>query len=165
MRAFRLRITFSVACSLVVCGGLHSQSMAEVAAPKQDAPMLQAAPQGASNSQRDTSLEQATLLMRQGKNEEALPWIDMAAELIRDELLAIGCNRGAVRRTCYRGSTNVLRRYSEMPTATVMGYCMKCKTQREIKDSKQVTMKNGRPATEGVCPVCGTRMFKIGAAK
>jgi len=52
-----------------------------------------------------------------------------------------------------------------MPTTTVMGYCMKCKTQREIKDSKQVTMKNGRPATEGVCPVCGTRMFKIGAAK
>jgi RNase P subunit RPR2 len=52
-----------------------------------------------------------------------------------------------------------------MPTATVMGYCMKCKTQREIKDSKQVTMKNGRPATEGVCPVCGTRMFVILAAR
>ena len=32
-----------------------------------------------------------------------------------------------------------------MATATVMGYCMKCKTQREITDSKQVTMKNGRP--------------------
>jgi hypothetical protein len=26
-------------------------------------------------------------------------------------------------------------------------------------------MKNGRPATEGTCPVCGTRMFKIGASK
>jgi hypothetical protein len=25
-------------------------------------------------------------------------------------------------------------------------------------------MKNGRPATEGKCPVCGTKMFKIGAA-
>jgi len=26
-------------------------------------------------------------------------------------------------------------------------------------------MKNGRPATEGKCPVCGTKMFKIGASK
>jgi len=25
-------------------------------------------------------------------------------------------------------------------------------------------MKNGRPATEGKCPVCGTKMFKIGSA-
>jgi len=52
-----------------------------------------------------------------------------------------------------------------MPTATVIGYCMKCKTQREITDSKQVTMKNGRPATEGACKVCRTKMFKIGVAK
>jgi hypothetical protein len=26
-------------------------------------------------------------------------------------------------------------------------------------------MKNGRPATEGTCPVCNTRMFKIGVSK
>jgi hypothetical protein len=50
-------------------------------------------------------------------------------------------------------------------TATATGYCMKCKTQREITNAKQVTMKNGRPATEGTCPVCSTRMFKIGASK
>jgi len=25
-------------------------------------------------------------------------------------------------------------------------------------------MKNGRPANQGVCPTCGTKMFKIGAA-
>jgi Zn finger protein HypA/HybF involved in hydrogenase expression len=43
--------------------------------------------------------------------------------------------------------------------------CMKCKEQREMKNPKQITMKNGRPATEGVCPVCGTRMFRIGAGK
>jgi hypothetical protein len=42
---------------------------------------------------------------------------------------------------------------------------MKCKEQREMKDPKQITMKNGRPATEGVCPVCGTRMFRIGSSK
>lgn len=44
-------------------------------------------------------------------------------------------------------------------------YCVKCKAKREIKDPKQITMKNNRPATEGTCPVCGTKMFKIGAAK
>ncbi len=48
---------------------------------------------------------------------------------------------------------------------SVEGYCVKCKSRREMKNSKQVTMKNGKPATEGVCPTCGTKMFKIGAAK
>jgi len=45
------------------------------------------------------------------------------------------------------------------------GYCVKCKTRREIKGAKSVTMKNGKPATEGTCPTCGTKMFKIGAGK
>jgi len=44
----------------------------------------------------------------------------------------------------------------------VEGYCVKCKSKREMKNSKSVTMKNGKPATEGVCPTCGTKMFKIG---
>ncbi len=41
-------------------------------------------------------------------------------------------------------------------------YCMKCKEKREMKDAKQVTMKNGKPAMSGTCPKCGTKMFKIG---
>ena len=44
-------------------------------------------------------------------------------------------------------------------------YCLKCRTKREMQDEKQITMKNGKPATEGKCPVCGTRMFKIGKAE
>ena len=44
----------------------------------------------------------------------------------------------------------------------MQAYCMKCRAKREMKDSKSVTMKNGRPATQGVCPVCGTKMFRIG---
>jgi hypothetical protein len=47
----------------------------------------------------------------------------------------------------------------------VEAYCLKCRTQREMKDAKPVTMKNGKPATKGVCPVCGTGMYKIGKAK
>ena len=41
-------------------------------------------------------------------------------------------------------------------------YCMKCKAKREMQSAEQITMKNGRPATQGVCPNCGTKMFKIG---
>ena len=41
-------------------------------------------------------------------------------------------------------------------------YCVKCKAKRNMKDEKKVTMKNGKPATQGICTVCGTKMFKIG---
>ena len=41
-------------------------------------------------------------------------------------------------------------------------YCLKCRTKREMKDAEQVTMKNGKPATKGVCPTCGTSMYRIG---
>jgi len=29
-----------------------------------------------------------------------------------------------------------------------------------MKDTKAITMKNGKLATQGVCPVCGTKMFR-----
>src|SRR5438477_350778 len=48
--------------------------------------------------------------------------------------------------------------------ALASGYCVECKALREIKDATQITMKNGRPATQGTCPVCGTKIFKIGAS-
>ena len=43
-------------------------------------------------------------------------------------------------------------------------YCMKSKGKREMSNPQQITMKNGRPATQGTCPKCGTKMFKIGKA-
>lgn len=43
----------------------------------------------------------------------------------------------------------------------VIGYCVKCKTKREMKDVKIVEIKPGRPAAKGVCTVCGTGMYKI----
>ena len=33
----------------------------------------------------------------------------------------------------------------------MQAYCMKCRTKREMKDAKAITMKNGKPATQGVC--------------
>ena len=44
-------------------------------------------------------------------------------------------------------------------------YCMKCRTKREMKDPKSIIMKDGKPATQGTCPVCGTKMFRIGGKK
>lgn len=44
-------------------------------------------------------------------------------------------------------------------------YCVKCKEKREITDPHEVSMKRkggktGRAMT-GVCPTCGTKMFRI----
>ena len=45
----------------------------------------------------------------------------------------------------------------------MQAYCMKCRAKREMRDARAITMKNGKPATQGVCPVCGTKMFRIGS--
>src|SRR3989344_6667965 len=39
--------------------------------------------------------------------------------------------------------------------------CMKCKKQVEIKEPKDVKMKNGMNAVKGSCPKCGTKVFRI----
>jgi len=44
-------------------------------------------------------------------------------------------------------------------------YCVKCKAKREMLNAKEVTMKGKggttRNAMTGICPKCGTKMFKI----
>ncbi|MGH9976174.1 MAG: DUF5679 domain-containing protein [Nitrososphaeraceae archaeon] len=44
-------------------------------------------------------------------------------------------------------------------------YCVKCKAKRDMEDEKQITMKNGQRALSGTCPVCSTKMFKIGGGR
>jgi len=44
------------------------------------------------------------------------------------------------------------------------GYCLKDKRKVEMKDPQPITMKNGKPATIGTCPNCGTKIYKIGKA-
>jgi len=46
----------------------------------------------------------------------------------------------------------------------MQAYCMKCRKKVEIKNPQQIKMKNGKPATRGVCPSCGTKVFRIGKA-
>jgi hypothetical protein len=43
-------------------------------------------------------------------------------------------------------------------------YCFKCRGKKEIKDAHPVTLKNGRPATQGTCSTCGTKVYRIGKA-
>jgi len=50
-------------------------------------------------------------------------------------------------------------------TMAEKAYCVKCKAKAEMKNAKQVKMKNGRPAMKGVCAKCGTGMYKIIAKK
>jgi hypothetical protein len=51
-----------------------------------------------------------------------------------------------------------------MKVMATQAYCVKCKTKRDMKNEKQVTMKNGRGAISGTCSVCDTKMLKIGGA-
>ena len=51
------------------------------------------------------------------------------------------------------------------PTMATEAYCVKCREKREMQDEEVVTMKNGRPALKGVCPVCGTKLFRLQSTK
>ena len=41
-------------------------------------------------------------------------------------------------------------------------YCVKCKRKVDMKNPKSVKMKNGRKATKGSCPKCGSGVYRIG---
>ena len=44
----------------------------------------------------------------------------------------------------------------------MQAYCVKCRKKVEIRNPRAITMKNKRPATQGECPMCGTKVFRIG---
>ena len=41
-------------------------------------------------------------------------------------------------------------------------YCMKCKTKREVEDPVANFNAKGSPVTLGICPVCGTKLYRMG---
>lgn len=41
-------------------------------------------------------------------------------------------------------------------------YCTKCRKVVDIKDPRAVILKNGRRATQGTCPTCGTKVTRMG---
>jgi hypothetical protein len=63
---------------------------------------------------------------------------------------------------CPLGGLRSMSPLGEREVPMPEGYCVKERKKVEIKDPQQVTMKNGRPAIQGTCPDCGTKIFKIG---
>jgi hypothetical protein len=49
----------------------------------------------------------------------------------------------------------------ERSAKTMQGYCVKERMMRDIKDPKEVVLKNGRPAIQGPCAVCGTKITRF----
>ena len=47
----------------------------------------------------------------------------------------------------------------------MQAYCLKCRAHRDVSNTEQVTLKNGRPATRGQCSVCSMAVFRIGKAE
>ncbi len=45
---------------------------------------------------------------------------------------------------------------------TLEAYCVKCKQKRTIDHPQAVFTSSGTPATEGVCSVCGTKLYRMG---
>jgi pimeloyl-ACP methyl ester carboxylesterase len=44
----------------------------------------------------------------------------------------------------------------------IEAYCVKCRQKTSMLEAREVTMKNGRPALQGVCALCGSRLYRIG---
>lgn len=49
-------------------------------------------------------------------------------------------------------------------SVSLEAYCFKCQAKREMREPIPVVLRNGRPATKGICAVCGTKMFRFGSA-
>ena len=59
----------------------------------------------------------------------------------------------------------ILNKTNKFMEEQVIGYCVKCKEKREMKDVQKVEIKPGRPAAKGTCTVCGTGMYRILSSK
>ncbi|OQA04258.1 MAG: hypothetical protein BWY68_00433 [bacterium ADurb.Bin400] len=46
----------------------------------------------------------------------------------------------------------------------MQAYCVKCREKVDVQNAEEITMKNGKPAVRGICPKCGTKVFRIGKA-
>jgi hypothetical protein len=66
----------------------------------------------------------------------------------------------------YEGLYSKLGELAPRQLAVVTGYCVyEKKKNREIKNPKQIKLKNGRPAIKGTCASCGKQIFRIGKLK
>lgn len=42
-----------------------------------------------------------------------------------------------------------------------LAYCLHCKCDREVKDARYETARNGVLFVKGVCPVCGRKIARL----
>ena len=42
---------------------------------------------------------------------------------------------------------------------------MKCHAKKDMRDPKSITMKYGKPTTQGTCLACGTKMLRTGKSQ
>ena len=47
----------------------------------------------------------------------------------------------------------------------VQAFCVKCREKQDMLDPAAVFTSTGTPGTRGKCPVCGTKLFRMGATK
>jgi hypothetical protein len=50
---------------------------------------------------------------------------------------------------------------AEAQTMMVEAYCVRCRQKRPLAHPEKTTTKNGRQAVTGVCPECGTKLFRF----
>ena len=55
----------------------------------------------------------------------------------------------------------VVAENSVLVLEAVEAYCVKCRQKRPIQGARRVTTKKGRPAIEGTCSVCDTKLFRF----
>ena len=67
---------------------------------------------------------------------------------------------GSIERGAAPGGLDAYRRGRRPGVAKYEAYCVKCREKREFEGT-EVTLKNGRKAAQGICPVCGTKVMRI----
>ena len=53
---------------------------------------------------------------------------------------------------------------ANIPAGQITGYCVKCRTTLPMREIRKIRMENEKPALQGTCPVCGTKMFRVDGA-
>jgi DNA topoisomerase-1 len=48
---------------------------------------------------------------------------------------------------------------------STQAYCVKCREKREMVNPVAIFLANGKPATQGTCPVCGGKLTRLGATE
>lgn len=48
-----------------------------------------------------------------------------------------------------------------MPLQDMIGYCVRCKSKRQMVDATKSKTKLGQPMMKGKCPTCSTKMNRF----